>query len=348
MKSEFRSTSLADSGAIASFLQRVLEIGPEHPVVEPRHLHWKNWDDRADWPGSRGYIISKGSEIVAHGSIIPLACQLGGKRLNVVHLIDWAAEPTSVGSGVSLLRRIGQLADLILVVGGSEMTKQILPKLGFQIRGQVTRYALPLRPMRRLAGQTDLGLRSAAQFARSLLWSLQAPSGWPDGWEARQIAAGDLAQTAIQWPKRASKIALFERSAEAITYFLRCPAAPMELYAVTQAGSIRGYFLIAFAPAQARIVDLWIDSGDRQDWRTLVQLAVRKAKQNREAAEVVSMSNDALTSQGLLDCGFHARGNLPLFLLARAGSDSPDRPIRFQMIDGDAAYLHAGCNEFWA
>ncbi len=348
MKSEFRSTSPRDAGAISAFLQRVLAIGPEHPVIEPRHLHWKNWEDRPEWSGSRGYVITRENEIVAHGTVVPLGLEWEDKRLKVVYLIDWAADPKSVGSGVSLMQRIGHLADAIIAIGGSEMTQKILPGLGFKIRGAVTLYAMPLRPMKRLARETKLDLRSGARFARSMLWWLQTPSGQVDGWEVRRISPDQLAQTAILWPGRKPEIAFFERSAEAMSYFLRCPAAAMEIHVVMKAGSIRGYFLLAFALAQARIVDLWMDSADREDWRTLVQLAVRTAKQNSEVAEVVSMGNDSLTSQGLLHCGFHTRGRAPFFLRARAGSDFPDVPIRFQMIDGDESYRHSGRNEFWA
>ena len=105
MKSEFRSTSPRDAGAISAFLQRVLAIGPEHPVIEPRHLHWKNWEERPEWSGSRGYIITKENEIVAHGTVVPLEFEWQDKRLKVVYLIDWAADPKSVGSGVSMMQR---------------------------------------------------------------------------------------------------------------------------------------------------------------------------------------------------------------------------------------------------
>ena len=348
MKSEFRSTSPRDAGAISAFMQRVLAIGPEHPVIEPRHLHWKNWEDRPEWSGSRGYIITRENEIVAHGTVVPLGFEWEGKRWKVVYLIDWAADPKSVGSGVSMMQRVGYLADAVLAIGGSEMTQKILPTLGFQIRGEVTLYALPLRPLKRLARETKLDLRSGARFARSMLWWLQTPSGRVDGWEAHRIDPDQLAQTAVPWPGRKPEIAFFDRSAEAMSYFLRCPAAAMEIYVVTKAGSIRGYFLLVFAVAQARIVDLWTDSADREDWRTLVQLAVRTAKQHSEMAEVVSMANDSLTCQGLLDCGFHTRGTAPFFLRPRAGSDFPAVPIRFQMIDGDEAYRNCGPNDFWA
>jgi hypothetical protein len=106
--------------------------------------------------------------------------------------------------------------------------------------------------------------------------------------------------------------------------------------------------MLAFAPAQARIVDMWIDSADRGDWRTLVQLAVRKAEENPSVAEVVSMASDPVSSQTLLDSGFHARGSSPLRLLACNKSKLPDMPICFRMLDSDAAYWHNNTNECWA
>jgi hypothetical protein len=286
-------------------------------------------------------------EIVAHGTVVPLTSRSGELRFRMVHLIDWAAESKSVGSGVALLKRIGQSVDAILVVGGSDMTQKILPALGFKLCGHVNRFVRPLRPLRRLAGQ-KLAWRLYAQSARSLVWTWQAPSGRVHGWEARRVTLDDLAASVIPWPKPGLGTMLFERTPDLIGYYLRCPATPMEFHVVAKERSVRGYFMLAFAPAQARIVDMWIDSADRQDWRTLVQLAVRQAEQNPSVAEVVSMASDPVSSQALLDCGFHARGSSPLRLLACNKRELPDMPICFRMLDSDAAYLHNNNDEFWA
>lgn len=45
--------------------------------------------------------------------------------------------------------------------------------------------------------------------------------------------------------------------------------------------------------------------------------------------------------------GFHARDGLPLRLLACGDSALPETPLRFQMIDSDAAYLHRDQNDSW-
>ncbi len=346
-KLEFRATSPEDAGAVSAFLQRIFGMGPGHPVVDPRHLRWKCWEERADWPGSRGYVMTSQGEIVAHATVVPLASHAGERSFRMAHPIDWAAESKSVGSGVALLKRIGQIVDAIAIAGGSDMTQKILPALGFKLCGQVNRFARPLRPLRRLEGR-KLDWRLYAQSARGLLWKWKAPSEQVAGWEARRVKEDELAASGIPWPTPAPGTMLIERTPELMSYSLRCPAVAMKLYAVLKGGSIRGYFMLAFAPAQARIVDMWTGSEDRRDWRALVQLAVREAERNPGAAEVVSMASDPVRRQAFLDCGFQLRGSSPLRILASGKTELPGLPVSFGMLDSDAAYLHNGNDELWA
>jgi hypothetical protein len=126
-----------------------------------------------------------------------------------------------------------------------------------------------------------------------------------------------------------------------MAYFLKCPAAPMSLYAVAREGSPRGYFLLAHAPGQARIVDFHVDSDAPEDWRILIQLAVSQSMRDYPTvAEVISVSSDPVSRQALAGSGFHARGDSPLRLLPAKGVELPAEPVRFSMIDSDAAYLH--------
>jgi len=316
-------------------------------MVAAPHLHWKCWESRSDWPDSRGYAISRDNEILAHGTVVPLCCTSGGRKLQVVHLIDWGADPSSVGSGVTLLRRISRMVDAMVVVGGSDATQKILPALGFEIRGEVTRYARPLRPLRRLVGQAP-SLRLGAQFVRAVVWAQRAPSVSVEGWSARPIAAEEAASSAIPWPAGGPGPTAFARSAESMAYWLKCPATPMALFGVEKDGSLRGHFLLAEAPGQVRLVDYSIDSSDPDDWLALVQLAVHQARQYPDAAELVSVGSDPVTCRALSGSGFHARESLPLRFLACGGAELPEPPVRFQMIDSDAAYLHRNQNDYWA
>ena len=121
----------------------------------------------------------------------------------------------------------------------------------------------------------------------------------------------------------------------------------MELYSVAKNGLGRGCSCW-LTPREVRIADFYVDSEDREDWRVLIQLAVSQAGRNPDTAEVVAVGSDAVTRQALADCGFHARGSSALRLLSGTGAELPDSPIRFQMIDSDAAYLHENKNDYWA
>lgn len=345
MKSEFRTTCPQDADAVTAFIERIYGLDSSFPLIAPQHLHWKCWEPRSDWPGSRGYVITKEGVIVAHGTVVPLSLVSAGRHLKMLHLIDWAADPKSVGSGVTLLKHLAQFVDAVIIVGGSAMTQKILPALGFKTCGEATNFVRPVRPLKRLAGQ-PVSAQLGAQFARSALWSLQAPSVRTEGWTVRRIEPDQL-QT-LKWRPPGQGIAMFERTAAAFAYFLKCPVTPMELYSVGKGDGVSGYFMLAHAPGQTRIVDCHIDSEDREAWRVLLQLAVSQAKRNPATAEVVAIASDPSMHQALLDSGFHARGGSSMRLLPGKGIEVLAGPIRFQMIDSDAAYLHANRPAYWA
>ena len=234
----------------------------------------------------------------------------------------------------------------MLVVGGSEMTVKVLPALGFQLCGVVTRFARPVRPFRRLLGQ-KLSVRAGAQFGRSLLWTWQARAARTEGWTTKRIDAGQLESAAIAWPRPPEGTAIFERNAETMAYFLRCPVTPITLYSV-QKGAVRGYFVLAQTPAQSRIADFYVNSEVREDWRALIELAVAQSMQDPGVTEVAAMGSDPVTRQALMEAGFHARGDSEMRILTRKGVAVPAGPIRFQLIDYDGAYLHDNRTSNWA
>jgi hypothetical protein len=348
MKSQFRSTTAEDAGAIAAFLQRIFSMDPAHPGIEPRHMRWKYWDEWPDWPGSRGYVLTQDEEIVAHGAVVPLTCLWDGRKLKVVRLIDWAAQGKSVGSGVALMKRAGQMADAVMAVGGAEATLKIFPALGAKRFGVAHSYARPLRPLRRLWGERNANWRAGARFARGFLWRLRAPSSAPPGWAARRIAADQIVSVPFPRPTPRPGTAVFERSAASLSYYLQCPSVRMELYAVEQGQSARGYFLLAFILGQVRIVESWVDSGDAADWRALHLLAVREAMRRPDAVEVATMCSDPITRRSLVECGFHHRGTSELYLLDCSKRGLPEAELRVQMLEGDAAYWHDGSGRLWA
>ena len=129
---------------------------------------------------------------------------------------------------------------------------------------------------------------------------------------------------------------------------LACPIVPIELYGLEKGGRIGGYFLLSYAPGQARIADMWIASQDPADWRALIHAAVNQARRKRGLAELIVWSSDPSLSQILDDCGFHERLSLPMSLRASENTAIPHDIMRVQMLDSDAFYLYFGGNELWA
>jgi hypothetical protein len=348
----FRPSTVADEVAIAALLQESLGLPPGHPMAEPSHMRWKYWEPRAGWNGSRSYVYLRDGQIIAHAALVPNVCLWREHRIQALHVIDWAAKRDSSGSGVAgvtLMKQIGKLTDAMFAVGGSELTQQILPIIGFKECGAtVTRYARPVRPLLRLANPEYRGWRLVPQVMRGVFWTLTAPSRRYAGWSAAPVLADQLAAASIAWPRPKFGTTVFERSNALMSYWLRCPATPMELYSVYANGHARGYFLLAFAPAQARIADCWIDSDDLSEWSATVQLAVTRAKAHRHVEEVVSMSSDPLLGAALVKCGFHIRHTAAMMWRAASGVARPDAAIRFLMTDSDEAFLHDGCARLWA
>jgi hypothetical protein len=337
MQGGVRPTSPEDAPRVAALLAEA----SLHPNLEPGELHWKYWQVRPDWPGPRSFVLLRGDKLLAHAGIVPGIGVWQDERLRTIHLIDWAARPDAIGAGVSLMKHIGRTVDALLAIGGSAQTLAIVGQIGFRPIGVATTYVRTLHPLGILRSTSGARWRIVPRIARSALWSAMAPSAHSADSRAERIAPEAIGSLSAQFPGPTRQAGTLERSEPLLRYLLACPIVPIELYSWTGRGGKRGYFLLARAPGQARLVDCWACSEDPQDWRAMILCAVERARQDPDAAELVTWASDALQSSVLKQCGFHARGAAPIQLLARRGFRLPSATLRVQMVDNDAAYLHA-------
>lgn len=317
------------------------------PNAEAQHLQWKYWQQGPDWNGPRSYVLADGKELLAHGAVIPATYLGQSGRLRMAHLIDWAARPTEAGAGLALMKQVGRLTEALYSIGGSDYTRRILAQVGFRNVGTVGGYVRPLALFRLLREADGRRWRLGPRMARSMIWMMSAPRPSLEGWSARLLPAEGAGCIVPVMPQPRRDLAVLERSEALFRYVLTCPILPMRLYGLKYAGRIRGYFLLALAPGQARLADAWVDSDDRSDWAALVGCIVREARGLGEAAELAAWASDSLLAQALIDNGFHLRFNLPIML--RPGSRGMPEPApRIQMLDTDAFYLHQGRGQLWA
>lgn len=321
------------------------------PHSDHGQLQWKYWQERADWPGPRSFVLTDGRELLAHVAVVPGAFWCGGTRERVVHMVDWAARREIVGAGVRLARHVSRMSDFAFAIGGSSDTLKILPLMGYVPRGAVSGYVRTLSPLAILRRPVPAPWKLVPRLARSLFWSLAAPRGKPGDWRVRRIESEDIEQieqicSGLSAQRPATMV--FERTPALLRHALSCPIVPVELYGLDKGERIGGYFLLSFAPGQARIADMWIDPQASADWHALVHAAVDLARAKAGLAEIIVWSSDPNLSQVLEECGFHERLRLPILVQASAGAAIPHDIMRLQMLDSDAFYLYFGGNELWA
>jgi hypothetical protein len=317
------------------------------PHSDPRHLHWKYWQERSDWSGSRSFVLTDGRELLAHLAVVPGTILYEGKRARVIHMIDWAARREAVGAGTRLAKHVAAMSDFTLATGGSRHSLKLQPRIGYVDCGAISGYARTLSPFGILGRPSASRWKLIPRMARSLFWLLAAPRPRTAGWQVRRIEMNQIEQTCPPLPTPVPARAVFERSPALLRHALACPMVPAELYGLERGGRMGGYFLLSYAPGQARIADTWLASDDPADWRALIDAAVHCAGSKKGLAELIVWSSDPTVSRVLAVCGFHQRLRLPISLLPSPGASLPRDIMRVQMLDSDAFYLYVGGNELW-
>jgi hypothetical protein len=313
---EFRASTPADAPAIIDLCQRVLGIDARSPMLDPQLLAWKYWRPWPTWPGPRSHVIARGGELLAHIAAVPVSYRYGARELTLLHPLDWAARPELIGVGAALLSKLAKVADGVLVVGGSGMTQRMLGPLGYRRLADVRRYAAPASGVPS-TGAEPLAVRPVAGAA--------APPALDDVFHPQLVAS---------------------RSPALYAAWRECPAVRCEPFEVLEQGQVLGGFMLAQSPGQARAIDVWCRSARAGDWARVLGAARAHAAGLESVAEVVTLANTELEQQALDAAGFLDCGSLPMFVRSALPLPS-ELGLRFQMIDGDAAFLHHGREERW-
>jgi hypothetical protein len=316
--------------------------------VRPSDLHWKYWRAGVVWAGPRSFVLARGRELIAHAAIVPGMYAWGSEKVTTIHMIDWVARRDAIGAGAGLMKHIRLKAQALLAIGGSADTLRILPQLGFRTTGVATGFVRTLAPLRLLWGVEKPTWRLLPRVVRSAAWTMLAPTARSSEWRSRRLFENDLQALEGLLPLPARGMAVTERTIPQLCELIGCPIVPISCYSVEKSGCLQGYFLLASAAGQVRVADCWINSDKQEDWRELILCAVERAKEDTQAAEVVIWASDPLLQAVLADCGFHARSRLPIQVLAATESSIPPVPLRVQMLDTDAAWMHWGRNEYAA
>lgn len=335
MKPVFVRSAPEDAPKIAQFLVKAFSTGPDDMIARPNLMHWKYWADRADWPGSRSFRLERDGVIVAHGAPWPSSVHTpGGAVLRGAQVLDWAADPSTPGAGLALMKHVApENVDLIFALGGSDATRRALPAIGFKPFNEVVFYAKPLRPFAQIASHQYQNWKSPARLLRNLAWSRRSPIA--PGWSSRAVAANQIRA----WPE-AGVANVLGRDANKFDYFSKCDLIRSRLYTIEREGREAGYFYLVFVPGQARIADAW--AIDPDGWSQLYALAIECALEDPGTNEITAIAGLESAQVALEQCGFRRRLVERLMIYDPKKMLDPSARLHFQMIDNDAFFRHSG------
>lgn len=336
MASVTRHTTIADETALRDFLVHVFGVDSSSSFVSPALLRWKYWESRYDYSEPRSFVVERDGKIVAHAGLWPVTYSGECNAGRGVSMIDWASSPDAPGAGVAILQRLMRTFDFVYSIGGTEMTKVLMPKVGFQTPAEADTWARPLRPFRQILAGRKRNLRTAARLARNVLWSKWPASAPHPGWTVSEACVEDMAGIASL---------ARERPAEFFRFIERCPNARCRLFKILENGRKKGVFALARVGLQARLAGAWLEDPSADTWKIAFQLAQETALRQTDACELVARSIAAPAAAGAAGSGMRLRGRKPILFYRRQGA-SGALPLDFQLVDNDSFFLESGLNSF--
>jgi hypothetical protein len=310
-------------------------------LTSPQLLEWKAFVPRQDWLKPRSYILRQDDRIAAHTCIWPTGFRTPSGDIGCSHLLDWAADPAAAGAGITIYRHLMELTDTVLAIGGSSHARRLLPKIGFKPYGTFEFYGRVIRPFRQYRQRPRPSpFREIARLGRNIVWSLP-PSGAPAReWSCARVDRADTWLDAVVSQYAPKEVCPGRRSSALINYLLDCPAATCSLYSVACNSVPRGYFILNEVRGQTRIVDMFLNSEEPACWESACRLALKAAASLATTCEVVAATSLPEIAAVFRSCGFRKCNDRPMMLYdsRRLLANAP--PLRIQMVDSDAFYMH--------
>jgi hypothetical protein len=338
MSSQFMATLPSEQTAVAELLESTFPASNEVNSFLPEVLRWKYFSPHPDWNAPRSYVVKQDQGIVGHGGIWPLRFAGKNAEYSVIHLIDWAARRSASGAGVLLLRKLADLTDLLLTIGGSDETQRILPKLGYQQSGELKLQVKVVRPWLQFRTASEPGWKAPARLLRNAVWSMASLPPAPAGWRVLKVQAFDSSlESLLNVPGGEAFTSL--RTVAGLNHTLGCPAAKFAGFLVFEGAQPRGYFVLSQVAGQTRIADLRLGAGGPESWKAAAILAARTASEIPETCEIVAGFSMTTAQHAFEQTGFRLRQTLPVFYYDPRKLLKHTPSFDLSMLDGDACFM---------
>ncbi len=344
-RSILRPAVPADLPGISALLSAAFHTAPDAPFLNPALMEWKYWAPRGDWTEPRAYVLEKNGRFVAFAGLCPMVFGAGRDAIRGVHMIDWAAAEDTPGAGLTLVKKLAELFDFILAIGGSEATLKVLPAFGFEGIGSAWTAARPLRPLLQILTHQRRNWKLAPRLARNTLMAMSG-DGSVHGFRARPLDPAGIDAGWLASSPGASHFA--PRPPAFFEYLLRCPGATFSLHTIESgSGAQEGFFVLSVVRHQARIVGIWLQNPAAEAFHAAYSLARRTAAKSPGAAELVASGSGEMSRGAAAKAGFRILGEKPVLLLNRTKRFQFSPEFQFQLSEDDHGWLDIGSADYW-
>jgi hypothetical protein len=290
--------------------------------------------------GSRSHVLMHGGSVVAHGGIWPVQLLVSGRSLSAFHLVDWAAARDAPGAGMTVLRQCCSQMAAVFSIGGSAMTRKVLPAFGFKPYNPMAILRRPLRPFQPVLRQSSRDWKMPARLLRNACWYISPLSGLAADWSISPIDPGRIPKQL--WPAPSAGLAVSFRSAALLAHIASCPGIQGSALALVahKFGSVAGYILLVKVRNEVRLADYGPAGLDEETSRVLGAGAQSLARLRFPDAHcIMTATSEPSCRSGFLRSGFRLSSEEPVKVLKLDRSlDSIDR-FRLTLLDWDALCL---------
>ncbi len=177
MTRDIRPLQSDDLDALSRFLTSGFNAAADADFAAPDVLRWKYLESMGDSqePEPRSYLArDEAGAIVGHLGFCPTAFTTAadGGLAPALHMIDWLGSPTRRGVGVSLMRKVNEIAPVQFGLGGSDAGRAVIKRGGYEAMPPSFLFERILDPLRwlRAGGASSRGaVRTARDLARRII-----------------------------------------------------------------------------------------------------------------------------------------------------------------------------------
>lgn len=327
-----------DQDQITRLMIEAMAIESSDSAVCPDMQNWKYWYPHPLAESSRSHVLLDGETVIAHGARWPILLRGAFGDRPAFHLIDWAAQRGTPGAGMQILRLCGENAAAVFSIGGSAMTKRILPAFGFSPQNRIVFLARPLHPLQPAWHDSPRDWKMPARLLRNLARFLAPPRvAFPAEWSISAIDADAIPHALF--PTAGPGEAVSVRNAALLRHMMTCPRIrSWQCYLLWRDKEARAYFCLARVADRIGVVDYGPARLDEAVSNVLAR-AVRcaAAVDFADCVEMRVATTESPVEAGFARAGFHVWRTELIKVLKLDAALKPVNNYRLTLLDWDAA-----------